>query len=117
MKTSKYVIALATFLMLLPFTAFAAEGHTNFTLSNPARIGTKTLKPGHYKMEWNGQGQNVAVQILHSGKTMATAKGSLVPQRYKSQYNAVDINTAKSTHVINGFYFQNQRNELVLHQG
>jgi hypothetical protein len=118
MKFSKLVIAFGTVLLLLPLSAFAEQGHINFTLINPARVGAKTLKAGRYKMEWNGQGQNVSVDIMRSGKTVATAQGALVPQKYKSQYNAVDIHTAKnSAHVINGFYFHNRRNELVLHRG
>lgn len=114
MKLAKYLLAVAAVLLLLPFAAFAAEGHTSFTITSPARIGTKTLQPGRYKLEWNGQGKNVSLDIMKSGKTVATANGKMVQQKTKAPYNAVDINTASKTSVIDGFYFHNQRNELVV---
>ncbi len=118
MKLSRFVVAVGSLLLLLPLTALAAENHINFTLLSPAKVGAKILKAGNYQVKWNGQGKNVAVDILRSGKTVATAKGAMVPQKTKSAYNAVDINDAKkSAHVIHGFYFQNRRDELVLRQG
>jgi hypothetical protein len=89
MKYMKYVggAALAG-LLLLPASAFARnKNEGNLKLSDPVRVGSTQLKPGNYKVQWNGAGPTVNVDILQSKKTVATTSARLVG--YTSGYDAV----------------------------
>lgn len=61
------------------------------TLMNPVQMGSTQLKPGNYKVEWNGTGNRVNVDILQHGKTVATTTAKLVNEPAKSPYDAVTL--------------------------
>jgi hypothetical protein len=66
-------------LLLLPASAFARdknEGQLN--LSDPVRVGSTTLEPGNYKVEWQGTGPSVNVHFLQDNKTVATTSAKVV---------------------------------------
>jgi hypothetical protein len=41
------------------------------------QIGGTTLKPGNYKVEWQGTGPAVQVSFQQNGKTVVTSPGTL----------------------------------------
>jgi hypothetical protein len=80
MKYIKYLggMALAG-LLALPVTAFAKDKNEgNLTLANPVQVGSTQLEPGNYKVEWQGSGPNVNMNILQDNKTVVTAPAKLV---------------------------------------
>ncbi len=80
MKYIKYLggAALAG-LLALPATAFAKDKNEgNLLLSDPVQVGSTQLEPGNYKVEWQGSGPNVSVDILQDNKTVVTAPAKLV---------------------------------------
>ena len=56
--------------LTLASSAFAAS-KANLTLNNPTNINGTKLKPGDYKLEWEGSGPSVEVSIVQ-GKEVVT---------------------------------------------
>ncbi|MGA9814064.1 MAG: hypothetical protein WBQ64_14855 [Terriglobales bacterium] len=75
-------------LLLLPASTFARDKNEgNLKLSETVRVGSTQLEAGNYKVQWNGAGPNVNVDILQNEKTVATTSAKLVG--YTSGYDAV----------------------------
>ena len=75
-------------LLLLPASTFARDKNQgNLKLFDPVVVGSTQLEPGNYKVQWNGAGPTVNVDILQNNKTVATTSAKLVG--YTSEYDAV----------------------------
>jgi len=82
-------------LLLLPVTTFAKDKNEgSLKLFDTVRVGSTQLQPGNYKVEWNGDGTTVNVNILQDKKTVATTSAKLIG--YTSGYDAVVIEPATS---------------------
>jgi hypothetical protein len=78
MNCLKYLALAATLLLLTPLTMFAADKTTrSITIGDAVTVGSTQLKPGHYKVEWQGTGPAVQVNFVRNGKTVATAPANL----------------------------------------
>src|ERR1043166_4294900 len=66
MKSAKYFLLLAGVALLLPLSAMAKDNGNSgkFTISENVKVGATQLKPGDYKVEWDGSGDNVQVKII-----------------------------------------------------
>jgi hypothetical protein len=92
MKYMRYISLLATVAFALSLTAFAKDNQSgNFTLDSPTQVGTTTLPPGNYKVEWSGPASTVKIDILQHGKTVATTEGQIKDLQQPSPYNAVMV--------------------------
>ncbi len=81
--------------MLLPAGAFARDKNEGkLKLFDTVRVGSTQLQPGDYKVEWNGTGPTVNVDIMQDQKTVATTSAKLVG--YTSGYDAVVTEPATS---------------------
>jgi hypothetical protein len=79
MKTS-YFTAVLSLSLLLGFigSAHAARNNTHSVeIHDVMQIGGTTLKPGNYKVEWQGTGPVVQVSFQQNGKTVVTSRGTL----------------------------------------
>jgi hypothetical protein len=80
MKTS-YFTAVLSLTCLLGFggSAYAARNNAHSAeISHAVQIGGTKLKPGNYKVEWQGTGPAVEVRFQQNGKTtVVTAPGTL----------------------------------------
>ena len=63
--------------LTLASTAFAAS-KANLTLNNPTSVNGTTLKPGDYRLEWDGSGPTVEVSILQGKKVVNKVPAKLV---------------------------------------
>ena len=63
--------------LLLASSAFAAT-KASLTLRQPTNVNGTTLSPGEYKVEWDGAGPQVQVNILQGKKVIATVPAKLV---------------------------------------
>src|SRR5512140_73485 len=83
-------LALATVPMLL---ASDTKSDTNMkksiTLGEAAQVGTTTLQPGDYKVEWQGSGQNVDVKFMQGNKVVASAPATV--QTKESRNNSIQL--------------------------
>lgn len=79
MKNSYFTAVLSlTFLLGFGGSAHAARDNArSVEIFDAVQIGTTELKPGHYKVEWQGTGPAVEVSFLRNGKTVVTAPGTL----------------------------------------
>lgn len=62
--------------LLLASSAFAGT-KGSLQISNPVNVNGTTLKPGDYKVQWEGAGPNVELSILH-GKNVVAKVPALV---------------------------------------
>jgi len=116
MRTIKYLALLTAATVVFSLGAFAKDFQSGkFDLTQPARVGTTTLQPGHYRAEWNGPDNALNVAIISHGKTVATAHGHLKEMPNKSPYTAVTLkNRGNHTQQVDEIDFDHQSEALVL---
>ena len=116
MKFAKYLASFAVVALVFSVSAFAKDIHSgNFTLSDTVRVGSTQLAPGDYKAEWNGPADNVKIEILQHGKTVATTQGKLENLRKPSPYDAVLTKTLdNNAKALDEIEFGNRTQTLVL---
>jgi len=79
MKTS-YFTAVLSLSWVLGFggSAYAARNNAHSVdVFDSVQIGDTKLKPGNYKVEWQGSGPAVEVSFQQNGKSVVTAPGTL----------------------------------------
>lgn len=63
--------------ILLSMGAFAAS-KGNMELLHPATLGGKQLPAGTYTVQWDGQGDQVQLQVFHGKKAIASGTAHVV---------------------------------------
>jgi|SRR5882762_1955600 len=116
MKFARYFASFGILTVVLSIGAFAKDNHSgNFTLSETVRVGSAQLEPGRYKAEWTGSANDVKVEILQNGKTVATTAGTLKDLGQPSPYDAVTTKTLQdNTKALDEIDFNNRSEALVL---
>jgi hypothetical protein len=76
-----------TLALIAASSAFAST-KGSLQIDNPVTVNGTTLKPGDYKVEWEGSGPNVEISILQGKKVMAKAPAHLVQLAKPAAYNA-----------------------------
>jgi opacity protein-like surface antigen len=118
MKQVKYTVLLSMLALLFSVSAFAADkNQRSVTISDPVQVGNTQLKPGDYKVEWQGAGSEVQVNFLRNGKTVAT-----VPGNFKAndpnviQDDVVTDTTGANTKTLKEIDFSRDKESLVFDQ-
>lgn len=118
MKYLKYLMLSTMFTLLLPASGFArTKEQGTMTLAEPAKIGSAELQPGTYKVEWNGSGPTVHVNIMQHKNTVATAVGKLETNDKEVSQDAVVLEPAtdkSSTKQIAEIDFARHKEALIL---
>ena len=112
----KYFSSLALVTLILSLAAFAKDSHSgNFTVSENVRVGSTMLAPGQYKAQWSGAGNDVKIEILQNGRTVASAEGTLKSLQQPSPYDAVTTKTLDdNTKQVDEIEFDHRSEALVL---
>jgi len=76
--------------LLLTSSAFAAT-KASLTLQNPTIINGTKLKPGDYKLQWDGSGPNVEVSIMQGRTVLAKVPAKVVDLNSPAQKNATVV--------------------------
>jgi hypothetical protein len=76
-KYFQYLAVLPTLALLFPVGALARSNAHSVQIFDVVLIGTTHLKPGNYKVEWQGAGPAVQVSFHQNGKTVATVPATL----------------------------------------
>jgi hypothetical protein len=63
--------------LVLTCSAFAGT-KANLQLNNPVTLNGTTLKPGDYKVQWEGSGPNVEVSIIQGKNVVAKVPAHVV---------------------------------------
>jgi len=99
-------------------SAYAARNNAHSVgISDAVRIGATTLKPGNYKVEWQGTGAAVQVSFLQNGKTVVTAPATLKTNDDQVTQDAIVTEaTGASTSTLKEVRFVRQKEALVFDQ-
>jgi hypothetical protein len=65
------------FAVLLASSAFAAT-KASLQLINPVNVNGTSLKPGDYKVQWEGSGPNVELSIMQGSKVLAKVPAHVI---------------------------------------
>lgn len=119
MKKSYLNVALAlTCLLGLGISARAARNNAHSVeISNAVQIGGTKLKPGDYKVQWQGIGPAVQVSFQQNGKTVVTASGTLKTNDDQVTQDAiVTESTGAAASTLREIDFGHQEEALVFDQ-
>ena len=119
MKTL-YFAAVLSLTCLLGFggSAYAARNNAHSVeISDAVQIGGTKLKPGNYKVEWQGTGPAVQVSFQQSGKTVVTVPGTLKTNDDQVTQDAIVTEaTVAGTSTLKEIDFGHQKEALVFDQ-
>lgn len=101
----KLKVALLSTLVAFLMTGalFAAENTKSLTINTPVQVNGTVLKPGDYKVSWEGTGPAVTVKFVKGKETVATAPAKL--DAVKSEQTSVQMNNAGSSPVLQKINF------------
>jgi hypothetical protein len=119
MKSVKYVAILSTLALLSPLGALARDKNQHsIEVSDPIQIGTTQLKPGNYKLQWQGDGPTVQVNFLQNGKTVAAAPATLKTDDNQVKQDEVVTDPGDAnTRALREIDFVHQKEALIFSQG
>jgi len=114
----KFTTVSKTLLMGLALTlassAFAAS-KANLTLNNPTSINGTKLKPGDYKLEWEGSGPSVEVSIVQGKKIVTKVPAKIVDlDKAPSNDAALLKQNSDGSTTLSGARFQGKKFALEL---
>jgi len=100
--------------LLLASSAFAAT-KANLQLTNPVTVNGTTLKPGDYRVQWEGSGPNVELSILQGKEVVAKVPAHVIELQTPSAYDAaVTRKTDSGPSLLAGLRFQGKKIALEL---
>ena len=100
--------------LTLASTAFAAS-KANLTLNSPTSVNGTNLKPGDYRLEWDGNGPNVEVSILQGKKVLTKVPAKVVDlDKASSNDSAVLKQNGDGSTTLAGVRFQGKKYALEL---
>ena len=112
MKCVKYSAVLALVAFCLSLSTFAKDKNEGkFTLSNPASVGSTQLRPGDYKVTWDGSGSDVQVKILQGKNVVATSSAKLADN--PTGQEAVTVSGDSGARTIDQIDFSSGHKSLV----
>lgn len=98
-KILRYLALAGMLTMVLPLASLAStnkEQKKNVAVEDQVVLAGKTLKPGHYQVEWQDNGPAVQVKFMQAGKTVLTAPAKVAQLNQKPPYDAVVESTKKN---------------------
>ena|SRR5579872_682793 len=118
MKQLKYAVLLSMIALLSTVSALArAKNQHSVEFSNAVQVGGTQLKPGEYKVEWQGTGPVVQVSFVRNGKTIATATGTLKTNDPHVSEDDIVIDTISAdTQKLTEIDFSHNKESLVFEQ-
>lgn len=100
--------------LLLASSAFA-ETKANLHLNNPTVINGTTLKPGDYKLQWEGNGPDVEVSVMQGKNVLAKAPAKVVDLQSPAQNSAAVVTRNNDgTSALSGARFEGKKYALQL---
>ena len=98
--------------LVLASSAFAATKH-NLQLTDPVTVNGTTLKPGDYKVEWEGTGPSVELNIMQGKKVLAKVPAHVVElQSPASSDAAVTRQNDTGPRSLTGVRFEGKKTAL-----
>lgn len=118
MKRIKYTAILSMIALLSTVSALARDrSQHSVEISDSVQVGATQLKPGNYKLEWQGTGPEVQVNFVLDGKTIVTAPGTLkTNDPHVTEDDIVTDTTSANTKTLKEIDFSHNKESLVFEQ-
>src|SRR5882672_2078833 len=119
MKTKylQHLAILSTSALLFPLGALARDSAHSVEISSAVHIGSTHLKPGNYKVAWQGTGPVVQVTFQQNGKTVATLPATLKTNDDQARQDAIMTEgTSADGTTLKEIDFGHQKEALVFDQ-
>ena len=114
MKTGKYIAIVAVLASGLSLNTFAKDkNETRVTLSDSVQVGTTDLKPGDYKLQWEGNGPDVQVKVLQGKNVVATVPAKLAQSKSGWRTDAITTRTVNNVNTLDEVDFAGGKQSLV----
>ena len=120
MKQIKNTALLSVLALLFSVCAFARDKNQHSVeIPDSVQVGGTQLKPGNYKVEWQGTGPEIQVNFVRDGKTVATVLGTLKTNDAQVvQDDVVTDTTSANTKTLKEIDFAHNKESLVFeHSG
>jgi hypothetical protein len=119
MKT-KYlqsVAVLSTLTLLFPLGALARDNKHSVDITDVVQVGGTQLKPGNYRVEWQGTGPVVQVSFQQNGETVVTLPATLKTNDNHVTQDAIETKgSSADKNVLEEIDFGRQKEALVFDQ-
>jgi hypothetical protein len=113
-KYLQHLAILTTLALQFPLGALARDNSHSVDISDVMQIGGIQLKPGNYKVEWQGDGPAVQVSFQHNGKTVITVPATLKANDADVTRDAIMTEaTSADTTTLKEIDFGHQKQALV----
>jgi hypothetical protein len=118
MKQIKNTALLSVLALLFSVCAFARDkNQRSVEIPDAVQVGGTQLKPGNYKVEWQGTGPEIQVNFVRDGKTVATVPGTLKTNDAQVvQDDVVTDTTSANTKTLKEIDFAHNKESLVFEQ-
>lgn len=119
MKLSRIMTGVTGATLLLAGSAFASDTNKgSLHLEDNVQVEGKQLRPGNYRVEWNGTGPNVELKILNGKNTIATVPARVVTGNASPNSDGYATKKdADGTTKLTQIFFSGKKYELDLGQG
>jgi hypothetical protein len=115
MKNLRYLALLSIFAMLSSLGVFARnKNQQSVDIPDTVQVGGTQLKPGNYKMEWQGTGPDIQVTFLRDGKTVVTVPAML--KTNDDQVTQDEIVTGSGNNTLEEIDFRHGKEAVVFQQ-
>lgn len=114
MKYLQYLSILSTLALLFPLGALARDSKHLVEISDAVQVGSTQLKPGTYRVEWEGTGPVVQVSFELNGETVVRVPATL--KTNEATRNELVEDTSADTRVLKEIDFGHQQVALVFDQ-
>jgi hypothetical protein len=116
-KYLQYLAVLSTLALLFPLSAVARNNAHSVEISDVVQIGSTKLRPGSYKVQWQGTGPLVQVSFQRNRKTVVTVPATLKTNDDKVTQDAIMTEvTSAGTSTLKEIDFGHQKEALLFDQ-
>jgi hypothetical protein len=117
MKQIKCTALLSMLALLFPLSALARDKNQHSVeIPDSVQVGGAQLKPGNYKVEWQGTGPEVQVNFVRDGKTVATVPGTLKTNDAHVVDDIVTDTTSANAKMLKEIDFSRDKESLIFDQ-
>jgi hypothetical protein len=119
MKQVKYAALLSMLTLLSSVCALARDKNQHsVAIPDSVQVAGTQLKPGDYKVEWQGTGPEIQVNFVREGKTVATVPGTLKTNDPRvTQDDIVTGTNSTNTKTLTEIDFGRNKESLVFESG
>jgi hypothetical protein len=118
MKSSRKVVGLVGASLLFAVSAMAGtENKGTLRLYDNVNVQGKQLSPGTYKVEWNGEGPEVQVNILDGKNTVVTVPARVVAMTTKNAQDGYTADDQNGNRTLKDLFFHGKDYQLEIEPG